>query len=162
VFERRQETAFQKARETINERNHIRLWLTPLLFKDLPVWIGQISRDIGVKFTLKTGFLTTHVIDSDVDNDRYYLIQNLVDAHALTKLGFVKGVGVSSPDNPRHNLGGDAYYTDGLRAVLVCTDLPTKFSAIQYFNWEWPPRGKPYADSLIGSGPKPQPGGSEK
>ena len=138
------------------------MWLTPLLFKELPVWIGQISRDIGVKFTLKKGFLTTHVIDSDVDNDRYYLIQNLVDAQALTKLGFVKGVGVSSPDNPRYNLGGDPYHTDGLHAVLLCTDLPTRFSALQYFNWEWPPKSKPYANSLIGSRSKPHSGGSEK
>ena len=162
VFGRRQEAAFQKARETINERNHIRLWLTPLLFKELPVWIGQISRDIGVKFTLKTGFLTTHVVDSDVDNDRYYLIQNLADAQALTRLGFVKGVGASSPGDPGYNLGGDPYYTDGLRAVLLCTDLPTRFSAIQYFNWEWPPKAKPYANSLIGSRSEPQSGGSEK
>ncbi len=100
VFGRRQDAAFQKARETINERNHIRVWLTPLRFKDLPVWIGQISRDIGVKFTLRTGFLTTHVIDPDIDNDRYYLIQNFADAQALMKLRYVKGVDASSTDDP--------------------------------------------------------------
>jgi hypothetical protein len=136
--------------------------LTPLWFEDFPVWIGQISRDIGVKFTLRTGFLTTHVIDPDIDNDRYYLIQNLADAEAITKLGFVKGVGACSPDDPRYNLGGDPYYTDGLRAVVLCTDLPTKFSAVQFFNWEWPPKTMPYADSLRGSRSKHPPGESEK
>jgi hypothetical protein len=147
VFGRRQEAAFQKARETIHERNHLRVWLTPLRFKDLPVWVGQISRDIGVKFTLKTGFLTTHVIDPDVDNDRYYLMQNLMDAKALTRFGYVKGVGARSLDDPGYNLGGDPYFTDGLRAVLQCTDHPTQFSEIQLFNWEWRPEDKPYMDN---------------
>ena len=147
VFGRRQEAAFQKARETIHERNHLRVWLTPLRFKDLPVWVGQISRDIGVKFTLKTGFLTTHVIDPDVDNDRYYLMQNLMDAKALTRFGYVKGVGARSLDDPGYNLGGDPYFTDGLRAVLRCTDHPTQFSEIQLFNWEWRPEDKPYIDN---------------
>ena len=162
VFGRRQDAAFQKARETINERNHLRVWLTPLRFKDLPVWVGQISRDIGVKFTLRTGFLTTHVIDPDIDNDRYYLIQNLADVQALMKLGYVKGVGARSPDDPGYNLGGDPYYTDGLRAVIQCTDDPTQFSEIQFFNWEWRPETKPYVDSSAGSRSKHPPAESEK
>jgi hypothetical protein len=151
VFGRRQEAAFQKARETVDERNHLRVWLTPLRYEGLPVWIGQISRDIGVKFTLKTGFLTTHVIDPDVDNDRYYLLQNLGDAQALTGFGYVKGVGAAPPDDPRHNLGGDPYFTDGLRMVMQCTDLPVEFSDIQLFYWDWPPHTAPYVDALMRS-----------
>ena len=149
VFGRRQEAAFQKARQTVNERNHLRLWFTPLRFEALPVWIGQISRDIGVKFTLRTGFLTTHVIDPDVDNDRWYLVQNLVDAQALTKLGYVSGVGEAPPDNPRHNLGGDPYFTDGLRAVLVCTEVPMTFSEVEFFDWEFPPHTAPYKEHIV-------------
>jgi len=149
VFGRRQEAAFQKARQTVNERNHLRLWLTPLRFEGLPVWIGQISRDIGVKFTLMTGFLTTHVVDPDVDNDRWYLVQNLVDAQALSKLGYVPGVGTAPPDNPSHNLGGDPYFTDGLRAVLVCTEVPVGFSQVEFFDWEFPPHTAPYREQVV-------------
>ncbi|MEJ2725464.1 MAG: LssY C-terminal domain-containing protein, partial [Deltaproteobacteria bacterium] len=111
AFGRPQEAAFQKARETISERNHLRVWLTPLRFEGLPVWVGQISRDIGVNLSLATGFLTTHVIDPDVDNDRYYLIQTIADAKALARLGYVNGVGAAPPEDPRVNLGGDPYYT---------------------------------------------------
>ena len=32
-----------------------------------PVWIGQISRDIGVRFTFKTWPPVTHKIDPDFD-----------------------------------------------------------------------------------------------
>jgi len=147
VFGRRQEAAFQKARETISERNHLRVWLTPLRFEGLPVWIGQISRDIGVKLSLATGFLTTHVIDPDVDNDRFYLIQTIADAKALARLGYVKGVGAAPPENPRFNLGGDPYYTDGLRAVLQCTKQPVDFTGIRFFDWEWRPEAEPYVRS---------------
>ena len=41
----------------------MRLWLAPFRFEDRPVWIGQVSRDIGVKITPKSPTLTTHVID---------------------------------------------------------------------------------------------------
>ena len=65
---RSQDAALQKARSRIHERNHLRLWLTPLRFEGKPVWIGQISRDIGVRLTWRT--ITTHKIDPDVDEAR--------------------------------------------------------------------------------------------
>ena len=145
VFGRSQDAAFQKARETVSERNHLRVWLTPLRFEGLPVWIGQITRDIGVKLTLSTGFLVTHVIDADVDNDRRYLIQTVADAKALAKLGYVTGVGTATLEDPRFNLGRDPYFTDGLRAVMQCTKAPVDFTSIQFFDWDWPPHTEPYA-----------------
>jgi len=79
------------------------------------------------------------------------------------KLGYVKGVGPRSTDDPGYNLGGgDPYYTDGLRAVLLCTDDPTQFSEIQFFNWDCPPGTKPYIDSFSGSRSKHPPEESEK
>ena len=56
-------------------------------------------------------------------------------------------IGARSIDDPGYNLGGDPYFTDGLRAVLQCTDHPTQFSEIQLFNWEWRPEDKPYMDN---------------
>ena len=51
LFGRSQDFALQRIRESINERLHLRLWLTPLRFHGKPVWVGQVSRDIGVRFT---------------------------------------------------------------------------------------------------------------
>jgi hypothetical protein len=48
VFGRRQDAGFQKARDSIHQRNHLRLWLTPVRFRGREVWLGAISRDIGV------------------------------------------------------------------------------------------------------------------
>lgn len=149
VFGRRQDAAFQKPRRTVDERNHLRVWLTPLRFEGKPVWVGQISRDIGVKLTLKTGFLVTHVIDPDVDNDRYYLVQDLIRTGALARLGYTRGVGESSEEEPRMNLGGDPYFTDGLRAVMRCSEETVPLSNLGLFDYVFPPDIEPYRNMLL-------------
>jgi hypothetical protein len=136
VYGRRQDVALQKARETIHERNHLRLWLTPMRFEGKPVWIGQISRDIGVRFTLKT--IVTHKIDPDVDETRNFLIQDLWYSQGLEKVAFVKGVGKAPISEPRGNLTGDPYFTDGLRAVLWVSDNPIDFEDVEILYWELP------------------------
>jgi hypothetical protein len=137
VFGRPQDTAFQKARGSIHERNHLRLWLSPMRFRGEPVWIGQISRDIGVRFTRKT--ITTHKIDPDVDEARVFLIQDFWYSGGLEKFGYVKGVGEASITEPRGNLTGDPYFTDGLRAVLWLSSDPVPFSDVESAEWEIPP-----------------------
>ena len=144
VFGRPQDAAFQKARGTIHERNHFRLWLTPMIFEGKNVWVGQISRDIGVKFTTKSWTLTTHVIDPDVDNDRWHLIQDLMNAEGIKKIGFVSGVGETAPDEYRTNHLGDRYFTDGLRVVLFFSDKPVSYTEIDFLDWEYPPAVKDY------------------
>jgi len=54
VFGRQQDVALQKARDTISQRNHLRLWLAPFTIDGLQVWVGQISRDIGIKLTTES------------------------------------------------------------------------------------------------------------
>ena len=81
VYGRPQDIALQRARTSIHERNHLRLWMTPLRLDGLPVWIGQISRDIGVRFTRRT--ITTHKIDPDVDETRDFLLEDLAYAQSV-------------------------------------------------------------------------------
>ena len=138
VFGRPQDVAFQRARTSIHERNHLRLWLAPMRYEDQLVWIGQISRDIGVRFTLKT--ITTHKIDPDVDETRDFLIQDLWYSQGLKSFGYVKGVGAAAYSDPRRNLTGDPYFTDGNRAILWVSSKPTAFSKVGWFEWETPPR----------------------
>jgi hypothetical protein len=134
VYGRRQDVAFQKARETIHERNHLRLWLTPMIYQGKPVWIGQISRDIGVHLTRKT--IVTHKIDPDVDETRSYLLQDLAYSQGLSKLAYAKGVGAADISTPRGNLTGDPYFTDGYRAVMWVSSDPVSFEEIEFVAWE--------------------------
>ena len=136
LFDRPQDLAFQKARETIHQRNHMRLWLSPYTYHGKPVWVGQISRDIGVRFTLRSPFLTTHKIDPEVDETRDYLVQDLLASQSLELLAYVKGVVPALPDAPRENLTGDPYFTDGLRAVAVLSSDRVPANEVKYLDWE--------------------------
>ena len=140
VFGREQEVALQKARNNISLRNHLRLWLAPFTIDGMQVWIGQISRDIGTKLTTQVWYLTTHRISPDVDQDRFYLLQDLIMSGAVSRFGYVQGVGGSTMPNARTNLGGDPYVTDGLRLVVFLGAPPRALDKIEILDWEHPPR----------------------
>ncbi len=140
LFGRKQDIALQKARGTIHRRNHLRLWLTSLLINNKEVWIGQISRDIGVRFTRKSHNFVTHKIDLDVDEVRNAFMEDMLYSHGLKKVGFVEGVGMAPEDKPRTNMTGDPYFTDGLRAVLLFDRRPTQITDLKFFHWDTPYR----------------------
>jgi LssY C-terminus len=139
VFGRREDVVLQKARSTINERVHARFWLTPYTFEERRIWIGQVSRDIGVRLTGQTWNLTTHKIGPDVDFDRAYLLQDLLMSGFVERYGYVDGVGAASASAPRTNLTGDPYYTDGLRAVIFLSDQTTPLENVDRLPWRVPP-----------------------
>lgn len=131
VAGRIQDLALQRARSSINERIHLRLWQTDLRIDGQTVWIGQVSRDIGVRFTLKTWNLTTHRIDPNVDEARDYVVDSLIDGRRVAQMTYASGVGAASSDEPRPNLTGDPYYTDGKRAVLVLSPNATNTAYLE-------------------------------
>lgn len=137
VFGRPQDAALQKARGSIHLRNHLRLWLTPIIFDGYEIWIGQISRDIGVRFTTRT--ITTHKIDPDIDESRDFLVEDLAYSHGLLKTAYVKGVGPAPMEAPRQNLTGDPYFTDGLRVALWLSSRMVDITDIKFLDWERPP-----------------------
>jgi len=142
VFDRPQDAAMQRARTSIHERNHLRIWITPYRFEGKPVWIGQISRDIGVRFTWRT--ITTHKIDPDVDETRDFLLEDLAYSQSMLKFGYVGGVGPASYEEPRGNLTGDPYFTDGRRLVMWLSGEATALDEIEVLDL------KPYATGVIG------------
>jgi hypothetical protein len=138
VFNRAEDVVVQKARSTINERVHARFWLTPYTFEGRRIWIGQVSRDIGVRLTTQTWNLTTHKIGPDVDFDRAYLLQDLIMSGFVERYGYIDGVGAAATSEPRKNLTGDPYYTDGLRAVVFLSDRTTALSEVDRLPWQIP------------------------
>jgi hypothetical protein len=137
LFGRRHDFALQKVRESIHERNHLRLWLTPVVFDGMPVWVGQVSRDIGVRFTLQTLSLTTHIIDADVDDARDSVMVDLLWTDRVRHTGYVKGVEACTFDSPRRNLTGEPYFTDGCRGVVFLSKEEVEWL---HLDWETPYR----------------------
>jgi hypothetical protein len=136
AFGRKQDVALQRARRSISQRNHMRLWLAPFRYEGKSVWLGQVSRDIGVKVTPKSPTLTTHIIDPQVDTTREYLLHSLIAEGFVDRFGFVKGSGAGTPGEPRFNLTGDAYYSDGMRLVLILSPEPVRPEQVRSLRWE--------------------------
>jgi len=140
VFGRSQDLGLQRARHSINTRNHMRLWMMPYRYEGYPVWLGQISRDIGVKMSKRT--IVTHAIDPDVDETRNGLVGDLAYSQALGAVAFVKGSQRSDAEDLHYNLSPDVYYSDGLRAVLFFKERPHALDEIRLLDWEEPNRTK--------------------
>jgi hypothetical protein len=137
-FGRHQDLAVQKARSDVNLRDHMRLWRAPVNLNGTPVWVGQTSRDIGVRLTTKT--ITTHKIDPDVDGARWYLMQDMFYSQSLRRFAFAKGVGAAAPESPCVNFTGDPYWTDGLRLVMWLSNEPVSYQKVENERWEPAPR----------------------
>jgi hypothetical protein len=73
-----------------------------------------------------------------VDQDRYYLLQDLGMTNEFSKFGFVRGVGVSNAANPCSNLTGYPYVTDGLRLAVLLAPQRQLAGTIQFLGWERP------------------------
>jgi hypothetical protein len=136
VFGRSQDLSFQRSRLSISQRSHMRLWQAPYTVEGRPVWVGQVSRDIGIKLTTKSPTLTTHVIDPMVDEARQFVLESLLYRFRIRYFGFVRGSEPAPPESPRHNLTGDPYITDGLRLVVFLASGPVSAGEVRDLGWE--------------------------
>lgn len=136
AFGRKQDVAFQRARSSLSQRNHLRLWLAPFTVEGHSVWVGQVSRDIGIKITRKSPTLTTHVIDPVVDEARQYVLESLLYRFRISHFGFSRASQPVTKERPRQNLTGDPYFTDGLRLVVFVADEPVPAEKVRNLGWD--------------------------
>jgi hypothetical protein len=50
----------------------------------------------------------------------------------VERVGYVGGVGACDRNSPRHNLTGDPYFTDGLRAIAI---FSKQKATPKFLNW---------------------------
>ncbi len=136
LFGRKQDFALQRARTSIAQRNHMRLWLAPFRHEGRQVWVGQVSRDIGIKLTLESPSFTTHIIDPEVDVTREYLLHGLLAEGFVERFGFVAGAPAAPRTQPLKNLTGDPYFSDGMRLVVMLTPDPVAYDEVANLLWE--------------------------
>jgi hypothetical protein len=136
LFGRKQDFALQRARLNIAQRNHMRMWLAPFTFEGKQVWVGQVSRDIGIKLSPKSPSLTTHIIDPEVDLTREYLLHSLLAEGFVDRFGFVTGSRQAPSAQPAQNLMGDPYFSDGMRLLVILSPNPVPYSSVRSLGWE--------------------------
>jgi hypothetical protein len=108
---RREDLAFEEeVGASADRRQHVRFWKVLESGADAgPVWLGSATFDSGVTLSRDTGQVT-HRIAPNVDEERDRLIAGLNDAHMVTSVYQMKGIG---PTLNGWNGEGDRYYTDG-------------------------------------------------
>ena len=89
-----------------------------------------------------------------MDDTRAVLVQDFIYAQALKAYARVGGVGFVSPEEPRGNLTGDPWFTDGNRAVMLLTDAPTDVIEISWFDWTEPIKPVRVTGKLITGSPE--------
>lgn len=141
LFGREQDIALQKVRRNVDERNHMRMWRAPVNMNGEPVWVGQVSRDIGIKLSGVT--VVTHKIDPLVDEARLYVTLDMIASRSLRAIGHVSGVGPAGRGSGRVNYTRDPYYTDGNRVVLFVSGDRVLTKDIRYLDWEEPQPSRP-------------------
>lgn len=110
----------------------LRIWLTPLRYRDQPVWVGQVSTRLGGRFAAPDE--NTQRIDPNFDAARNDVVQDLLYSQGVVKIGFVEGArprsGIEAPSTQAFS------GNDGLRAVLVFSQEAVSLADIDFFDWE--------------------------
>src|SRR5262249_19900656 len=67
---------------------------------------------------------------------REALTEDLITSQAVRAVGYLRGMGEASADQPHRNLVNAPYWTDGQRAVFLFHAEPTSLGDIEFFDWE--------------------------
>jgi hypothetical protein len=137
VFGRPQDISLRKMGRWVAAQPHVlRAWLTKIRFRGKLVWIGQINMPKGGRFADASSDGSITAIDPDVDEARNDLLQDAIYSQLVTEIGFVKGAGPDGGASPRTTPGGPAFYTDGLRVVIIFDSQPVSLTEIEFMGWE--------------------------
>jgi hypothetical protein len=133
LYGRAADAVFRKLRPGTGERSsELRLWLAPMQVGDQSVWVGDV-----IHFLPYLGGPIGH--DPDLDYARDFFLQDLWYSQGLAKFAWVRSPNVVSMDQPRKDLMGAEYFTDGYRIVVWPSGTPISLLQTEYVSWDDPP-----------------------
>lgn len=160
LYGRRQDYGFEYPGPNVRERDHVRLWDSGLRDAwERAVWIGAATRDVAVVISPVT-HLPTHKISGNVDAEREFLVERLVETGWVIEQDTAPGFGTPTVAS---NGYGDTYETDGQVTVLVLANVPVLVPfadnvrgpfagpaqvAARVLRWRLPQRGRERAKQL--------------
>jgi hypothetical protein len=139
VFGRTQDiSGVKKTRGFIRSQQHfIRVWKTPILYTNMPVWVAQTGTRLGGRFSSPSTEDGSIPVDPHIDETRNDIVQDLAYSQILKQIGFVKALEHLHTNDAKETVKGQTpYITDGLRAVLVFSEGPVSLDEIGFLNWE--------------------------
>jgi hypothetical protein len=106
---------YQKQNDTFDARHHLRIWRRPGTFEGRPIWVCTATHDIGISYSEREGTFI-HRIDSNIDDERAKVVNDLILERKIGKLALVARDAVPADAT---NATGDPLHSDGKVAVIV-------------------------------------------
>jgi hypothetical protein len=131
AFDRPQDASFRKSRHGGQPHSHLRLWLSPITVDGIPVWIGEVGRDVPAR-SKSSGRLV------DADDARTMLFQDILLSQALGSFGVVKRGNAPLAVQSYEQLSGSTFLADGFRIVMGLSGDPTALADVERLQWETP------------------------
>ena len=131
AFDRPQDASFRKSRHGGQPHSHLRLWLSPITVDGIPVWIGEVGRDVPAR-SKSSGRLV------DADDARTMLFQDILLSQALGSFGVVKRGNAPLAVQSYEQLSGGTFLADGFRVVMGLSSDPTALADVERLEWEAP------------------------
>jgi opacity protein-like surface antigen len=110
--------AYAKTLNTFSKRHHLRIWTSKETWDGEPVWTSSSTHDIGIGFSKKDKTFI-HLIDSNIDNERAKVVNDLIYTGCVSGVQLVKRPWL--PADAKNGTGEDLI-TDGRIAVLQLND----------------------------------------
>lgn len=127
---RRQDAMFRYDGVAGDEGHYeLRLWLSPMMLGDTPVWVGQVRHIIHNRWAASR-------LDPDLDNAVSFMMQNLWYAQTLKQYGWVAGVKPVSIEERQQDFQGGDYFTTGYRTAFWLSDEPVSLRDTVNADWD--------------------------
>jgi hypothetical protein len=98
----------------VASRHHFRIWKAPFDLEGQTVWVGAGTHDIGFDRDQRNNGIT-HKIDPDVDGEREYIRESLLQTGLVAKVDYMTA---ADPITKARTAHGEEFSSDG-RTVLI-------------------------------------------
>jgi hypothetical protein len=157
LWGREPDVIFEEPREKEFENNLLRVWLSPWRYEGQNVFVGSLTRNIGLRHQPKRAYLVIHhKIDPAVDEIRELLLEEFISIGAVESVGWARAMDPVPPQTPKYNYFDDHWFTDGLLLVLMISGEPVHLRDVVILDWELPrniPKASEKTSSLLHSSP---------
>jgi hypothetical protein len=116
LFGRTQDYGFAHAKPmfAVSTRHHLRIWKTPYEINGQTLWAGAATQDTGFTKEIRK-WRITHYIDPNVDDERSYVQESLIDTGMVTQWTMTQP---SNPVESARTATGEAFNSNGDILVL--------------------------------------------
>jgi len=133
LFGRTADAVFRTTRPETGSRSELRLWMAPMQVDKQPVWVGDVIHLLEDS----DGSISS---DPDIDDARDFFLQDLWYSQGLAQFAWVQGPNVVPMDQPKKDILGHEYFTDGYRIVMWPSSTPFSLLEVNYLPWDNPPK----------------------